>query len=118
MQIRDYSIAVDPLLDETIYYPANLSILSTQLKFTVFASNGTMHKNMRYIVITLPNGKSRIRLGSKNIELIDEIYKSVPWQETIMHDDRGNEFKYKTAPSPQELISYMDNIAINYAEKL
>lgn len=116
MKIKDLVVVSNPILQEDVYYPSNLSILSTQLKFTVFAAYGTVHKNMKYIVMTLPMGSARIRLGSAKTEIIDSIYDNIPWPESTMTADDGTIFRYKTAPSPQALNSYLDKVAEEYAD--
>lgn len=98
-------IALPTPCGDIVYYPANLAILGTQLKYSVFMTMS--HKTgQAYIAITQPD-KVRFRLNAAP-EVISEIYENIPWPEVEMSDGNGV-FYYKTAPSLQELEEYFNN---------
>ncbi|EWG11612.1 hypothetical protein [Cytobacillus firmus] len=103
-QIRDL-IALPTPCNDTVYYPANLAILGTQGKYSVFMTMS--HKSgQAYIAVTQPD-RVRFRLGGSP-EQMSDIYESIPWPEVEMSDGNGN-FFYKIAPSLQELEDYFNN---------
>lgn len=102
--IRDM-IALPTPCGDTVHYPANLAILGTQGKYSVFMT--LSHKSgQAYIAITQPD-RVRFRLGGTPEEITD-IYENIPWAEVEMTDGNGA-FYYKTAPSLQELEEYFTN---------
>ncbi len=103
-QIRDM-IALPTPCNDTIYFPANLAILGTQGKYSVFMTMS--HKTgQAYIAITQPD-RVRFRLNGSPEEISD-IYESIPWPEVDMSDGNGI-FSYKKAPSLQDLEDYFTN---------
>jgi hypothetical protein len=102
--IRDM-IALPTPCKDTVYYPANLAILGTQGKCSVFMTMS--HKSGKaYIAITQPD-RVRFRL-SGSPEKISDVYETIPWPEVEMTDGNGM-FYYKKAPSLQELEEYFSN---------
>jgi len=99
--IRDM-IALPTPCNNTVYYPANLAVLGTQGKYSVFMT--LSHKSGEaYIVITQPDRVRFRRNGTPG--QISEIYENIPWPEVEMSDGNGI-FYYKIAPSLQELEDY------------
>lgn len=95
-------IALPTPCNDIVYYPANLAILGTQGKYSVFMT--LSHKSgQAYIAITQPD-RVRFRKGGSPGE-ISEIYENIPWPEVEMSDGNGM-FYYKTAPSLQDLEDY------------
>jgi len=95
-------IALQTPCEDTVYYPAQLALLGTQGKYSVFMTMS--HKSgQAYIVITQPD-RVRFRRGGTP-ELISAIYEEIPWSEVEMVSENGT-FYYKTAPSLQELEDY------------
>ena len=102
--IRDM-IALPTPCGDVIYFPANLAILGTQGKYSVFMT--LSHKTgQAYIAITQPD-RVRFRLNGTP-EDISKIYENIPWTEVEMADNNGI-FYYKVAPSLHELEEYFNN---------
>jgi hypothetical protein len=116
MQVTELSIADGGVLGEVIHYPANLSVLATQMKCTVFTAKGTVHTSMNYILSTSPDGVARILMGTAKANVINRMYADVPWPESIMTTSDGFEFKYKTAPTPYDCEFFLDSLKQEYVE--
>lgn len=116
MQITELSMADGGILGEVIHYPANLSVMATLKKCTVFTSLGTVHMGMKYVLYTKPNGIASILLGSVKTNVIDRMYAEVPWPESTMTTSDGFEFKYKTAPTPYDCEFFLDSLKQEYIE--
>lgn len=93
-------------------YPAALAQDAVQRqKYSVFhttcSATGTA-----CLVITQPD-RIRVRLGGDVLK-IATIYEEIPWKEHTISDNNGV-FHYKQAPSLNELESYMNRIAQQFA---
>lgn len=104
-QVRDM-ISLPTPCGNTVFYPANLAILGTQGKYSLFVT--LVHESGEaYLCITQPD-RVRFRMAGDPVA-ISELYESAPWNEIEMTDGNGA-FFYKIAPSLDELEEFVNNL--------
>lgn len=104
-ELNGDKIALPTPCNDTIYYPANLALLGTQGRYSVFLTMS--HKSgIGYIVVTQPDRVRFLKQGDP--VAISEFYENIPWTEkTISNTDNGI-FYYKSAPSLEEINAYFN----------
>lgn len=103
-QLLNDLIALPTPCKDVVYYPAQLAILGTQGKYSVFQIM-SKKSGIAYIAITQPD-RVRIRRGGSP-ELISNTYESIPWREVKLSNENGI-FFYKESPSLEALEDYFE----------
>jgi hypothetical protein len=104
-QVRDMISMTTPC-DNIVYYPANLAILGTQGKYSLFMT--LAHESgIAYLCITQPD-RVKFRIAGDPMK-ISVLYGNAPWKEVQITEGNGV-FFYKIAPSLQELEEYVNSL--------
>lgn len=105
-QVRDM-IALPTPCGNVVFYPAQIAILGTQGKYSLFFTTA-YESGVTYLCTTQPD-RVRIRAGGDE-DFITKHYESAPWIEKTLADSNGV-FFYKIAPSLQEINEFADNLS-------